>query len=50
MVLMALLGLLLMLWFPSVPFEATSPKPEEEWETGQSRPTQTETVKTGAYQ
>lgn len=49
MVLMALLGLLLNLCFPSVPFEPASPQPEEEWETGQSRPAQTKTVKTGAY-
>lgn len=49
MLLIALLGLLLMFCFPSVPFETASLKPEEEWETGQGGPAQTKTVKTGAY-
>ncbi len=48
MVLAALLGLLLILCFPSVPFEPASLRPEEEWETGQNRPAQTKTVKIGA--
>ncbi|HEX4204975.1 MAG TPA: MDR family MFS transporter [Ktedonobacteraceae bacterium] len=49
MLLMALLGLLLMLWFPAVSLEPVSPQPEEEGETEQRRPAQAKTVKTGAY-
>src|SRR5579884_2421882 len=48
MLLMALLGLLLILWFPSIPFEPVSPQPEEEWETEQSRPAQAKAMKTRA--
>lgn len=48
MLLMALLGLLLILWFPSVPFEPGAPEPEDERETEQSRAVQTQTMKTGA--
>lgn len=46
MLVMSLLGLLLMFWFPSLPFETASSKPEKERETARSRSTQ---MKTGAY-
>ncbi len=44
MLLMALLGLPLILWFPSVPFEPVAPEPEDERETEQSRAVHTQTM------
>lgn len=49
MLVMALLGLLLMFWFPAVPSEPASPKPEQEQEREQSKLAQTATVKTNAF-
>lgn len=48
MLAMALLGLLLMLWFPAVSLESASLKPEKEQQPEQSKPARTKTMQTGA--
>jgi len=48
MLAMALLGLLLMFWFPAVSLESAPLKPEKEQQPEQSKPVRTKTMQTGA--